>query len=113
MRPLLLLLLSGCATFQPVCPHGHNIKDECHVVADNGERADVPAPAGGGHVEPPEEPDGPDGPPDTDDPPADDDGGHGKPDRVGNPGNDKEVGKSGERPNGRDGWGSGDRGRGR
>lgn len=31
----------------------------------------------------------------------------------GNPGNDKDVGKAGENPNGKGGWGSGDRGKSR
>jgi hypothetical protein len=30
---------------------------------------------------------------------------------VGNPGNDKPVGRSGEKPNGKDGWGGGSKGR--
>lgn len=124
----LALILSACAQPEPLCDRDAVSFNKFGKVIDTCAGSVVPTKTGdlpdfhvdddtddhGNDNDRPSTPDQP-GPPKKDEP---SDSTNDSTDNVtdesessGNPGNHKDVGKAGERPNKKDGWGSGDKGR--
>jgi len=101
-----LALLFACAQPEPLCDREGQDWNKVETIEDECARPVAPP------VSVPDDRDDPTAPP-TPEPPVKPPHDPPAKDRTGNPGNHKDVGRAGENPNGKGGYGKGDRGRSR